>query len=164
MPGNCPGSCPGDSGANCCLYNTDAGVWGTCATPAACAQMGGGFVQCGNTPDTTDCTPEAGTTCCLALSDAGGLPGSYCAMSCPSGTPYACNTDQSTCPNNGAGWMCSPINSTVPFQALGECTPYDGGAVDGGSDGATDGGSDAAADGGTDAPVDDTGVTDAGGQ
>jgi hypothetical protein len=105
--------------------------------------------MCGNTPDLLDCTGDSGTTCCLALSDAGGLPGSYCATTCPAGTSYACNSDQSTCPGDGGtGWMCSPIpGSTVPVLALGECTPFDGGTSDGGTEGGTDGG-----------------VTDAGGQ
>jgi hypothetical protein len=125
--------------------------------------MGGGFVMCGQTPDTNpgDCPADAGTTCCLALSDAGGVPGSYCATSCPAGTPYACNGTADTCPNSGTGWQCSAINATVPVGALGECTPYDGGTVDGGADGAADGGT----DGGTDAPADTgSGMTDAGDQ
>jgi hypothetical protein len=150
--GNCPGSCP-TVGTNCCLLNTDAGVLGACLTPTACASMGGGFVMCGNTPDTVDCTGDAGTTCCLAVSDAGGLPGSYCATSCPMGTPYACNTDQTTCPNMGTGYLCSQIpGSPVPVAALGECTVLEGGTGEGG------------AEGGADAAVDSGSPVDAGGQ
>lgn len=131
--GNCPAACANPT-TNCCLLNTDAGVLGACLTPTACAAMAGGFVMCGNTPDTVDC-PDGSTTCCLSPSDAGGLPSSYCAASCPSGTSYACNTDELSCPNGGAGWACSPLPGTsVPVEALGQCTPVEGGAPEAGVD------------------------------
>jgi hypothetical protein len=119
-------------------------------TQATCNTMGGGFVACGNTPDYGDC-PDGSTTCCLALSDAGGLPGSYCASSCPSGTPYACNSDPTTCPAGG-NWNCSSIpGTTIPMMALGECTALpEGGMPEGGTGDAGDAG--------------DAGVQDAGGQ
>jgi hypothetical protein len=155
---NCPGiTCPG-AGANCCLVDTDAGLFGECQTPSGCSALKGAFVQCGNTPDTIDCPADGGTTCCLEMSDAGGLPSSYCATSCPAGSPYACsNSDPTTCPAGGT-WACSPLpgQSAASTMALGMCTPSDAGPGEGGT---TDGGM----DGGTDAPV-DTGVVDAGGQ
>jgi hypothetical protein len=130
--------CAADAG-NCCLLNTDAGIWGYCMSQADCNTMGGGFVACGNTPDTLDC-PAGSTTCCVSVSDSGGLPGSYCAASCPSGTPYACNGGGSTCPSPG-NWNCSPIpGSIVPTAALGECTAVPEGGTEAGPDDAGDGG------------------------
>jgi hypothetical protein len=159
---NCPGiTCPG-AGANCCLVTTDAGLFGECQTPSACSALKGAFVMCGNTPDTVDCPADGGTTCCLEYSDAGGLPSSYCATSCPAGSPYACsNGDPTTCPAGG-NWACEPLpgQSQASTMALGVCTPSDAGPGEGGT---TDGG-DGGMDGGTDAPVDTGTVTDAGGQ
>jgi hypothetical protein len=155
---NCPGiTCPG-AGANCCIITTDAGLFGECQTPAACSALQGGFVMCAGTPDTMDCTGDSGTTCCIGYSDAGGLPGSYCATSCGS-NPYACSgSDPSTCPSGG-NWACEPLpgQTASSTMALGVCVPSDAGPVEGGT---TEGGT----DGGTDAPVDTGTVTDAGGQ
>jgi hypothetical protein len=124
--GNCPNSCS-QAGTNCCLVDVDAaaGLLGTCQTPTACSAANGSFIACGNTPDLVDC-PDGSTTCCLSFSDSGS-PSAYCAASCPTGTPYACNGDQTTCPPEG-NWNCEQIpGSTVPVAALGECVASDAG-------------------------------------
>jgi hypothetical protein len=115
-------------------------VWGVCAQQLDCTtRMNGGYVLCGNTPDTLDCTGQPGTACCLSYPDGGSsLPSSYCAASCPAGTPPACNGTSDTCPNAGMGWTCTPIPG-VPIAALGACVPTpDGGGEAGATDGATD--------------------------
>jgi hypothetical protein len=135
-------------------------VWGVCDTQSGCMGRNGGYVLCGSTPDTADCTNQPGTACCLSTPDAGGgIPSSYCAASCPAGTPPACNETNDTCPNGGVGWTCTPIPG-VPVMALGMCvpTPDAGGGEGGTTEGGTgdDGGGapeTGAGDGATDAPA-----------
>jgi hypothetical protein len=131
-------------------------IWGICATQSTCAAQSGGYILCGSNPDSADCVNTPGTACCVSFPETGTIPSTYCAASCPSGVPLACNENQATCPNGGAGWMCSPLPG-IPVAALGQCTP----APDGGGEGGTDSGGMAdtgtaetgAGDSATDAPA-----------
>jgi hypothetical protein len=132
VDGNCPDSCPG-AGENCCLVSMAATVWGICATQSACLARGGGFLACGS-PGDCGGADSATPACCLM--GAGAIPSTVCTTSCPAGSSPACNVDETTCPNGGAGFQCTPVSPSIPVDALGTCTPSVPGA--GGDSGSTE--------------------------
>jgi hypothetical protein len=44
-------------------------------------------------------------------------------MASCAGSQPACNVDETTCPNGGTGYDCSPISDSIPVDAIGACTP-----------------------------------------
>ena len=134
VAGNCPDSCPG-AAENCCLVTMGATVWGICVTQRACLARGGGFIECGG-PDDCGGADSATPACCLIGAGAGALPSTICTTSCPAGSSPACNVDETTCPNGGAGFHCAPVSASIPVDAIGTCTP--GVPEAGGDSGRTD--------------------------
>jgi hypothetical protein len=131
VAGNCPDTCPG-ARENCCLVNMGATVWGICVTQKACLARGGGFIECGS-PDDCGGADSATPACCLMGAGAGAFPSTVCTTSCPAGSSPACNVDQASCPNGGAGFHCTQVSASIPLDAIGTCTPSVPGAGDSGS-------------------------------
>jgi hypothetical protein len=131
VEGNCPDTCPG-ARENCCLVNMGATVWGICVTQKACLARGGGFIECGS-PDDCGGADSSTPACCVMGAGAGAFPTTACATSCPAGSSPACNVDQASCPNGGAGFHCTQVSASIPVDAIGTCTPSVPGAGDSGS-------------------------------